>query len=130
MDAADFAMNHTQNGARIAQVLEAWTSRRPTKSFAGMSLAQFKTQVEDSIELRDEIAAARINLAALLARRAAADAASLRVIDRVVNGVIADADEGYDGDLFEAMGYVRKSKRASGLQRKPGQTARKQAHAK
>ena len=36
----------------------------------------------------------------------------------MVNGVKGDPDFGEDSDLYEAMGYVRKSERKSGLTRK------------
>ena len=36
----------------------------------------------------------------------------------VVNGVVGDPTEGPDGDLYEAMGYVRASQRHTGLTRK------------
>ena len=35
----------------------------------------------------------------------------------MVNAVKGDPDEGEDGELYEAMGYVRKSERRSGLSR-------------
>ncbi len=39
---------------------------------------------------------------------------------KVVNGVKGDPAFGEDCDLYEAMGYVRKSERKSGLSRKKG----------
>ena len=35
-----------------------------------------------------------------------------------MNGVRADPDEGEDGELYAAMGYVRTSERSTGLARR------------
>ena len=45
-------------------------------------------------------------------------APSALVTARVVNAVKSDPEEGKDSDLYEAMGYVRKSNRSSGLTRR------------
>jgi hypothetical protein len=37
---------------------------------------------------------------------------------KVVKGVVGDPNYGDDSNLYEAMGYVRKSERASGLTKK------------
>jgi hypothetical protein len=47
-----------------------------------------------------------------------ADAESLRLLQLVINGIIADPTEGPDSDLYAASGYVRKSQRQTGLTRK------------
>ena len=44
------------------------------------------------------------------------------MIDRVVKSVVADEAEGDDGELYEAMGYVRKSEARSGLTRRKAGT--------
>ena len=46
------------------------------------------------------------------------DGVTNEAIQKVVKGVAGDADFGEDSDLYEAMGYVRKSERKSGLSRK------------
>ncbi len=46
-----------------------------------------------------------------------ADEASIATILLVVNAVKGDPEEGDDGELYEAMGYVRKRERKSGLSR-------------
>ncbi len=43
-------------------------------------------------------------------------------VQRVVKGVVGDPAFGEDCDLYEAMGYVRKSERKSGLSRKKAAT--------
>jgi hypothetical protein len=44
-------------------------------------------------------------------------------VQLVVNGVVGDPTFGPDSALYEAMGYVRKSERKSGLTRKGKKTA-------
>ncbi len=46
-----------------------------------------------------------------------ADKVSLSATLLVVNAVKGDHEEGEDGQLYEAMGYVRRSERNSGLHR-------------
>jgi len=53
-----------------------------------------------------------------LDKRDDADIASLDSIKLVVNAVKGDPAETANGDLYEAMGYVRDSERSSGLSRK------------
>lgn len=43
--------------------------------------------------------------------------AGLALIGLVVNAVKGDPEEGEDGEFYEALGYVRKSERKSGLSR-------------
>ncbi len=47
-----------------------------------------------------------------------ADRVSLAKARLVVNGVIGDPTHGPDSSLYEALGYIRKSERKSGLTRK------------
>jgi hypothetical protein len=41
-------------------------------------------------------------------------------VRRIVNAVKGDPEEGEDGELYSAMGYVRRSDRSSGLTRRRG----------
>jgi hypothetical protein len=59
-----------------------------------------------------------VRLQSARARLTTVDEQSLKVIQRVVNAVRADPEEGDDGELYVAMGYVRKRDRKSGLQRR------------
>jgi hypothetical protein len=109
--------NPKQSEARINEVLNAWQTLRPEKSFAGLSLAQFKTKIQPSTDSRVSIATLENQLLAAQNQRDDADKASLATISLVVNAVKGDPAEGEDGQLYEAMGYVRKSERKSGLSR-------------
>ncbi|MFA6288507.1 MAG: hypothetical protein WC661_14080 [Opitutaceae bacterium] len=112
-------MNLSPNkaGAKISQVITAWETLRPAKTFAGLTLDQFKTAVQPSIDTRANIESLKDQLAAAQTLRQDADEASIGTILLVVNAVKGDPAEGEDGELYEAMGYVRKSERRSGLSR-------------
>jgi len=106
------------NYEKIQKVLSAWTDLRPQKSFAGMKLAEFTVRIAPSDAARKEISRLENALTAAQNQRTEADEAGLAIALRVVNAVKADEEEGEDGELYETMGYVRRSERKSGLQRK------------
>ena len=109
--------------ARINLIESAWKTLRPAKSFAGLTLAEFQAKLQPSLAVRAEIETLDAKLKAAQNRRDDADADSLAIIDRVVKSVIADEAEGDDGELYEAMGYVRKSEARSGLTRRKAASA-------
>ena len=108
----------TRHTERLNEITEAWSNLRPAKSFAGMTLADFKTAVAQSVDARDRMGQASDALAKARADRDNADRQTRPILDRAVAAVIADADKSSDGALYEAMGYVRKSARNSGLTRR------------
>eukprot|EP01012_Entosiphon_sulcatum_P003338 TRINITY_DN11026_c0_g1_i1.p1 TRINITY_DN11026_c0_g1~~TRINITY_DN11026_c0_g1_i1.p1 ORF type:complete len:127 (+),score=24.57 TRINITY_DN11026_c0_g1_i1:53-433(+) len=110
--------NTTRNTERLEKTLEAWTNLRPTKSFAGMTLAEFKLAVGSSLEARARLAKANKDIDEALIDRENADRLTMPVLDRVIAAVVADETEGYNGALYAALGYVRKSDRNSGLTRR------------
>jgi hypothetical protein len=102
---------------RLRNVIAAWEALRPAKSFAGMTLNQFKTKVQPSFDARDQVVECANKRAAALTARAEADEVSNKLALAVVDAVKGDIEEGADGELYAAMGYVRKSARKSGLKR-------------
>jgi hypothetical protein len=110
-------VNPKKSEVRISKVLSAWVTLRPTKSFAGMSLEQFQAKLQPSLDTRTAIAALDNQLIAAQNQRDDADKESIAAIQLVVNAVKGDPDEGDDGEFYEAMGYVRRSERKSGLTR-------------
>jgi hypothetical protein len=108
---------------RLRNVIAAWEDVRPAKSFAGMTLNQFKSKVQASFDTRDQVVECANKRAAALAARADADDVSNTLALAVVDAVKGDIEEGADGELYAAMGYVRRSARKSGLSR----TAKKAA---
>ena len=103
---------------RLEQIVSAWQTLAPAKSFGGMTLAQFKTAIQPSVDARSNITTFEAQLLAAQNARDEADKVSLDKVQLVINGVIGDPDHGPDSDLYEAMGYIRKSERQTGLTRK------------
>lgn len=101
----------------IKDIATAWVNEAAEVSFGGMTLAQYKTKVKPSADARAEVDRMEKLLATAINRREDADKASNTTNQLVVNGVKGDPAYGEDCDLYEAMGYVRKSERKSGLSR-------------
>jgi len=105
---------------RIRRTISGWESLARTKSFFGMTLDQFKTAVQPSLDARELIKDLENQLTQAINQRDAADAVSVEKMQGVVAGVKADPTEGPNSSLLEAFGYTRKSERKSGLSRKGG----------
>ena len=106
---------------KLQTVVNAWGTLRPSKSFAGMTLEQFKAQVQPSLASlasRDQLVIVRSQATDHLTQRHQSDDASLELAQLVVNSVKGDIEEGENGSLYAAMGYVTKNTRRSGLTRK------------
>jgi hypothetical protein len=87
-----------------------------------MTLAQFKAKVQPTFDTRAAIATLEAQMTSGLDARDSADTVTLQTNQLVVNAVKGDPAHGEDSDLYEAMGYVRKSARKSGLTRKSNAT--------
>ena len=99
-------------------IIDGWTELASTATFAGMTLAQFTMAVQPSFDARKKVAQLEIDLKAAQDDRDAADVTTTKTNAAVVKAVVADKNYGDDSALYEKMGYVRKSVRASGLTRK------------
>ena len=102
---------------KLDDVTEGWRTLRPDKSFAGMTLQQFAKAIQPSYDAREQLASVDKQREALVNQRDDADVKSMELVQLVVNSVKGEPDEGEDGDLYDAMGYVRRSERQSGLHR-------------
>lgn len=102
---------------RFDLIVSGWGTLRPTKSFAGMTLAQFKSKVQPAIDTRTRIRNLESELTAALNQRDVDDVAANDAIQMIVNAVKGDPAEGPDGEVYESFGYVRKSERRTGLRR-------------
>ena len=102
---------------RITIASNAWENLRATKTFAGMTLAKFQSLIAPSLTARATIARLENELIAAQNLRDNSDKISLEALQLLVNAVKGDPAEGEDGELYEAMGYVRKSERKTGLHR-------------
>jgi predicted glycosyltransferase len=100
------------------RILNAWKTLAPDKTFGGMTLAQFEAQIAKSNAPRVKIESLDDELKQEQANRETEDTQTLKACDTVVKNVVADPTFGDDSALYEAMGYVRKSNRKSGLTRK------------
>jgi hypothetical protein len=98
-------------------MINAWETLAPTKSFGGMTLAQFKALADPAFTARQHIADLESQMTQAINDRDAADAAALGQAQLVVAGVLADPTEGKNSSVYEAMGYVRQGERRSGLTR-------------
>jgi len=106
------------NEEKMLRIQNAWKTLAPDKSFGGMTLAEFITQVNKSLAPRQRLIELEDEILQEQATRDEEDEATMNKIELIVAGVIADPTEGSDSALYEAMGYVRKSERKSGLTRK------------
>ena len=118
------ALNPKANEEKMNKMLNAWRTLAPEKTFGGLTLAEFEALVNDSLEARVTVSSLEDSRMQAIAVRDNCDNTFLQKAQLVVNGVLADPSEGDDSALYEAMGYIRKSARKSGLTRKKHQPAR------
>lgn len=113
------------NEEKMNRMLAAWKTLAPAKQFGGLSAADFEALVNASMDARVEVAAADDARTRAVASREGSDDVTMQKSLQIVAGVVADPTEGDDSALYEAMGYVRKSNRASGLTRKKKEPLKK-----
>ena len=102
---------------RLNDAVNAWRSLKPQRKFIGLTVDEFEAELKPAFDARAEIADLEAKLTGARNRRAEVDAQALLLVTRLANAIKSDADEGEDSELLEAMGYVPKSKRQSGLHR-------------
>jgi len=111
------AVNPKQISDDTNLIINAWNTLAPTASFGGMTLAQYKTKVQPSFDTRTQLDTLDAQVTAATDTRDNADGVTLRTNQLVVNAVKGDPNYGDDSELYDAMGYTRRSERASGLTR-------------
>jgi hypothetical protein len=87
---------------------------RSRKEFGGFTLGAFTEITRDAHGARDEISRLEGRLRAAVARRDATDAVALDAMYRIACAVRGDPEEGDDGEFYEALGFVPRSKRKKG----------------
>ena len=102
---------------QLLDAISAWRSLRPTKKFLGKTVDEFEAEYKDCFDVRDEINDLEKKLSGARVSRDKLDGEGQDLLGRFVNAIKADENEGEDSELLEAMGYVIKSKRKSGLHR-------------
>jgi len=115
------------NPAEVEQTIEditnAWTTLAPAASFGNLTLAQYIAAVKPSLDARTAITGLEEQMTNALTNRDKMDAVSEPINQNVIKGVVGNMAYGDDSALYEAMGYVRKSQRKTGLSRKSKTTA-------
>ena len=96
---------------QITRIIKAWRRLRPQKSYGGLSLEDFEKLAAPSGDARAEAALHDAKAAEAKLRMKDLDANMRKYVQRVVNGVKADPEDGEDGELYTAMGYVPRSVR-------------------
>lgn len=104
--------------AKLDKVIKAWGDKAPKASFGGMTYTDFQTAVKPSYDARVKIDQGEQMIQDGTNEREDADVVSNDKLLLVVNAVKGDPAYGEDSDLYEGMGYIRKSERKSGLTRK------------
>ena len=99
-------------------IIDAWDELAPAASFNGMTLEEYQAAVKPSLDSRQKIKDLETDLEAEQVNRSKVDVVTTKTNADVIKGVVADKNYGDDSALYERMGYVRKSVRASGLTRK------------
>ena len=103
---------------RVVKMDDAWDEGAPGVNFGGIKETDFKADITAAATLEQEL---DDMLALVDMKRTAIDDAYAALQEKsvlVVNGVKGDPAYGEDSALYGAMGFVRKSERASGLTRK------------
>ena len=80
--------------SKMKTMLNAWEEIAPEKSFAGTTLDQFRTVVTRSLTARARIADLEAQMLQAINERENADEAFNTKAQQVVNGVLADPNEG------------------------------------
>jgi len=111
---------------RYFEVKGAWLKRRPHKKFFGLTPEEFELRAKAYLEARDEIAALEAQLAHAVSRRDVAAIPLADLVESVVSAVKGDPEEGHNGALYSAMGYVPKNQRSTG----PSSCAPARTHSK
>ncbi len=102
----------------LKKTVSVWRSLRPTKKFLGLTVDEFEAELKPAFDARTAVDDAESKLAAAINTRDDADIVGLTLADRFISAVKADATEGVNSELLDAIGYVIPSKRKSGLHRK------------
>jgi hypothetical protein len=96
-------------------IITAWRDKCPDKTFFRMSLEDFSAIVAPGGAARARVANLKAQLREAMKQCEETNRITRRAIVRVVNGVKGDPDEGEDGDLLSAMGYMKHTVRSEVL---------------
>jgi hypothetical protein len=105
-------------GVRLDQTIDAWQRMRGDKRFFGLSVEDLKQRAKPYYEAREALRTLGVQWDQELRKRAVAAAPLSDLLQCIASAVAGDPEEGHNGELYAAMGYVPKNQRASGLVRK------------
>ena len=103
---------------RVSEVAGGWMKVRPEKKLYGMELEEYRQRVKPYTDALAEVADLEKQLEHAKAKRDLASGPAMKLTKCVVNAVKGDPEEGEDGPLYAAMGYVPESQRSTGLTRR------------
>lgn len=106
-------MSENDMYARALTIAAIWTRLRPKKKFYGMSVDEFRALIAPSGIQRARLESLKGQAQKTLAKRNEADRVTRRGVQRIVNAIKGDPEEGEDSDLLEPMGYVPHTARSS-----------------
>lgn len=107
----------------IRRTINALRDLAPDKKFNNKSLADLEAQAEKSMAPRRRLTEIANEEKEQIALREVEDAKTMKLIGQIVSGVEGDDEFGNDSALYEAFGFIRKSKRKSGNTRKKSSPA-------
>lgn len=107
-----------KNEVMFERALAALRNLAPEAKFKGKGLTEFSAQVERSRASRKRLADLDNQTTQEMMVRGAEDEKMRAMLEDIIDGVIGHEEFGKDSALYEALGYVRKSQRKSGLSRR------------
>ena len=115
-------MGKTPKDARekFEKTVQGWSVAKPDKVYGGISLAEYMEDVQASYDIREDIAKLEELLRMKKDQRDEIDKKNLEKTERLIEIIIGE--EGRDSHIYQAIGYVRKSERKTGLTRKKSAT--------
>jgi hypothetical protein len=102
---------------RVSEVGGGWAKVRPEKKLYGLTREEYLLKIKPYTDALAEVAAFEEGLAHAQAKRDLAEGPAMKITKCIVNAVKGDPEEGEDGPLYAAMGYVPESQRSTGLKR-------------
>lgn len=94
------------HGERMATLTQVWSAVYPQKEFSGLSLDEVQQGFQQSFEARARLAELYAELAAALQRRKTADDHSVRLYNRAISAIRADANQDDSQMMLRAIKYV------------------------
>ena len=102
----------------IERAVNALSTLAPGAKFNNIGLAEFAPQAERSMAPRRRLVEVDTIRTDQIAVREMEDEKTLKMLEKIILGVLSDDNFGEDSALYEALGYIRKSQRKSGLTRR------------